>query len=56
MDAIARALAGDGEEPVNRSTILRTLRDVEPARDLRDRMIERLRNLVVDESGEEYWD
>jgi len=56
MDAIAHALAGDGEEPVNRSTILRTLRDVEPARALRNRMIERLRNLAVDEAGEEYWE
>lgn len=52
LEEIARVLAGEGEEPVNRSTILRTLRDVEPARELRDRMIERLRSLAQDELTE----
>lgn len=42
LDAIAKALAGEGV-PVNRSTILRNLRNLAEVRDLRNLLIERLR-------------
>ena len=44
LNAIAKVLAGDGE-PVNRSTILRDLRMLDEVISLRNRLVERLRNL-----------
>lgn len=49
LNEIARVLAGDGEVPVNRSTILRNLRDLDEAIELRNRLVERLRNFSEDE-------
>jgi ubiquinone biosynthesis protein UbiJ len=55
MDEIARALAGEGEAPVNRSTIMRDLREVERMAEQYEKLVERLRNLAPDEPGE-FWE